>query len=85
MLVGDWENGQITSGSWELKNAGIYEGQFKVGRPYGPGKYTFASGLVQTGEYVEKKPTEDEPEPEVEEGKLVPPNVSWKGTSIVSI
>lgn len=27
MLVGNWENGELVKGSWELKNFGVYEGK----------------------------------------------------------
>lgn len=55
MFVGTWENGQITTGQWELKNAAVYTGNFKLGRPVGEGTFVFESGLQQTGSYVEEK------------------------------
>jgi hypothetical protein len=86
MLVGTWENGTIVTGSWELKGAGVYEGDFKLGRPYGTGKFSFTSGLTQTGAFVEKKLPEGEEEEPVGEGEAPrPPNVEWKGNSIVSM
>jgi hypothetical protein len=83
MLVGVWENGNIVNGSWELKGAGIYEGSFKLGRPYGAGKFSFTSGLKQNGVFVDKPSTGEEEEQE--EGVEKPPNVIWKGDSIVSM
>lgn len=63
----------------------MYEGEFKLGRPFGVGKFSFTSGLVQTGEYIEKKPVEGEEEEPPAEGEAPrPPNVTWKGNSIVS-
>ena len=83
MMKGTWEDGNIKSGSWILKNAGSYEGEFKLGRPYGAGKFTFtSSGLSQTGSFIEKPKGEDEEEPA--EGEVVPPNVTWAGDSIVT-
>lgn len=83
-LVGTWEKGQITTGKWELDGAAVYEGQFKLGRPVGSGTFTFTSGLVQTGAFEEKKPAEGEEEEQAEGEGPKPPNVAWKGNSIVS-
>src|SRR5690606_1008663 len=85
MLIGDWVEGQITTGKWVLKNAAVYEGSFKLGRPFGEGKFSFESGLSQSGAYEVKKLAADEEEEPVEEGEAPrPPNVVWKGNSIVS-
>lgn len=81
-MTGEWENGEIKKGQWVLKGAAVYTGEFKLGRPYGPGNFAFESGLEQSGAYTEKKRTEDEEEPA--EGEVRPPNVSWVGESIVS-
>ena len=81
-MTGTWENGQILAGSWTLKDCSVYTGEFKLGRPYGAGKFDFAGGLSQSGAYEEFK-TEDEEEP-AEGDPPKPPNVAWKGTSIVS-
>jgi hypothetical protein len=86
MLVGTWENGTIVTGAWELKGAGVYEGDFKLGRPFGAGNFSFACGLTQTGSFVAKKLPEGEEEEPVGEGEAPrPPNVEWKGNSIVSM
>ena len=81
-LSGTWEAGSLVKGSWTYKGAGQYDGEFKVGRPYGPGKFSFPSGLSQTGSFTEKPKGEDDEEPE--EGAVVAPNVEWKGDSIVA-
>ena len=83
ILVGTWERGQITIGVWELKQYANYVGEFKLGRPYGPGKFVFENGIVQEGSYVEEKGEEDEPEPEDGE-EPIPPRVAWRGLQIVS-
>ncbi len=83
-LVGTWEKGQITTGKWELDGAAVYEGEFKLGIPVGKGKFTFTSGLVQTGAFEEKKPVEGEEEETGEGEGPKAPNVTWKGDSIVS-
>ena len=84
LLVGNWEAGQIITGKWELKGAAVYDGEFKLGRPFGAGQFTFESGLVQTGEYaVIKAPGEEEEAPAEGEAPK-PPNVTWVGNSIVS-
>ena len=82
MMSGTWEAGTLVTGSWIYKGAGQYDGGFKVGRPFGPGKFSFTSGLEQSGTYAEKPKGEDEEEPA--EGEVVAPNVEWKGESIVS-
>lgn len=84
MFVGNWEHGDFVTGAWEFKGAGVYEGQFKLGRPIGEGKFSFASGLSQTGSYVEHKGAVEGEEEPVEGEAPKPPNVSWKGQSIVS-
>lgn len=85
VLTGTWENGQIVTGKWVWKQAAVYEGEFKLGRPYGAGTFTFSSGLVQKGVYEEKKPAEGEEEEPPAEGEAPrPPNVTWNGESIVS-
>ena len=85
MFVGTWENGQMTTGKWVWKEAAEYQGDFKLGRPFGNGVFNFASGLSQKGVYEEKKPVEGEEEEPVAEGEAPrPPNVTWKGESIVS-
>lgn len=83
VLVGTWQDGQIVTGTWELKKAGVYRGDFKQSTPFGPGKFEFVSGLSQNGTFVEQKTGEEEEEVmEGEEAKR--PNVAWKGDSIVS-
>jgi radial spoke head protein 1 len=49
MMSGTWDNGTIVNGSWILQGAGQFDGNFKLGRPFGAGKFTFASGLSQAG------------------------------------
>ena len=56
-MTGEWVDGQITKGQWVLKGSAVYDGDFKLGRPYGAGKFTFESGLSQSGSYIEKKKT----------------------------
>jgi hypothetical protein len=85
MFIGSWEDGQIAAGRWVLKGAAVYEGAFKAGRPWGEGAFSFASGLSQTGAYQEQKLAEgEEEEPPADGEPAKPPNVAWKGNSIVS-
>ena len=84
LLKGQWEAGQITAGKWELKGAAVYDGEFKMGRPFGAGQFTFASGLVQTGEYAAVKVPGEEEDAPAEGEAPKPPNVTWVGTPIVS-
>jgi hypothetical protein len=83
MMSGTWDAGSLVTGSWILKGAGQYDGNFNMGRPYGTGKYSFPSGLQQTGSYADKPKGEDEEEP-AEGDAPVPPNVEWKGDTIVA-
>lgn len=83
ILNGTWVDGEMVQGSWEWKDAGKYDGAFKLGRPLGTGKFDFASGIVQHGEFVVKK-AGDEEEGGGEEGEAKAPNVVWKGNSIVA-
>jgi len=82
IMTGTWENGQITTGKWALKGYAEYEGGFKLGRPFGQGKFAFTNGLTQTGSFDEKARGEDEEPPA--EDEVVPPNTSWVGDSIVA-
>ena len=85
-MEGEWENGLILTGKWCLANAAVYTGDFKLGRPYGVGKFDFIhSGLTQHGSYVDSKPVEgEEEEEEPAEGEAPrPPKVEWKGQSLV--
>lgn len=84
VLVGNWEAGQLTTGKWELKGAAVFEGEFTLGRPVGPGQFTFESGLVQTGTYAVIKVPGEEEEAAVEGEAPKAPNVAWVGDSIVS-
>jgi hypothetical protein len=67
-----------------MKLSVINAGNFKLGRPYGQGKYTFHSGVSQMGSYEEIKVPIDEQEEDAGEN-LTPPNVVWRGQSIVAI
>ena len=85
ILQGEWVDGQITKGEWVLKGAAVFTGEFKLGRPFGEGKFVFNSTLSQTGAWVQKKLGPDEEEEPVGEGEAPrPPNVTWEGKSIVS-
>jgi hypothetical protein len=85
MFVGTWENGEMTTGAWELKGAAVYTGSFKLSRPFGEGKFDFASGLSQSGSYDVKALAEGEEAEAPEEGAPeLPPNVTWNGANIVA-
>lgn len=82
---GTWKDGQMISGSWEFQGAGKYDGEFKLGRPFGEGTFSFPSGLKQAGSYDVAKPAEGEEVEEPAEGEPEkPPNVVWNGKSIVT-
>lgn len=58
----------------------VFPGSFKLGRPLGEGKFQFKNGYSQEGTFVEVKGGEEE-DPEA---GAKPPNVEWKGKSIVA-
>ena len=86
-MEGEWDNGQIIKGTWQLANMATYTGDFKFGRPYGEGRFDFSkSGLTQSGSYVEVKPVDGEEEDD-EPGEGEPPRapkVEWRGQPVVS-
>lgn len=84
MLVGSWYEGTIVGGNWELKGFGVYSGEFKLGRPFGEGKFVYDNGLQQSGKFVVKKVVGEEEEVPAEGEAPVPPNVEWKGDSVVA-
>mmetsp|Transcript_44974 Transcript_44974/g.57578 ORF Transcript_44974/g.57578 Transcript_44974/m.57578 type:complete len:121 (+) Transcript_44974:478-840(+) len=77
-LNGVWEQGSFVSGDWVLDGAGVYKGSFANGKPSGPGEFTFANGVVQTGEYASPPAGEDDDE------DTPPADPSWAGTPIYS-
>lgn len=81
--MGTWQDGQINKGTWELKGAGKYDGEFERGTPVGEGRFEFLNGIAQEGEYAVVK-AEGEEEEATEEGEAAPPKVTWKGRPIVS-
>ena len=98
MLAGTWDKGFIVAGDWELKDCAVYSGNFRMGVPVGPGKFTFKSGLVLPGTFEEAVPEKspegeqerdpaEEPEgdaPPAEDIPAEPPIVHWRGENIVS-
>lgn len=66
---GLWEKGLFKSGVWEMSKGVKYIGEFKGGRPFGPGTFEFASGLKQTGSYIAPK-DEDSVEENITESEV---------------
>ncbi|CAM9198753.1 unnamed protein product [Discosporangium mesarthrocarpum] len=77
VMQGTWVDGSITEGKWIFKDGTVYTGHFKKGRPIGEGVYSFASGIVQKGQYVV---VGDEEADEEEQ----PPTLLWRGESVVA-
>jgi hypothetical protein len=66
-LVGEWENGKITSGRWIFPNGTFYCGPFRYNKPCGKGVWVFRNGNQLTGEYVQKvKATDDDADAEAD-------------------
>ena len=87
-MGGIWERGQIVKGTWNLADAVVFTGDFKLGRPYGAGKLNFTgSGLTQIGSFDEIKSSQgdeddDEDTSVAEQAKA--PKVEWNGESLVA-
>jgi len=77
-LVGDWNQGKITTGEWIFPNGTFYSGKFRYNKPHGKGVWIFKNGNQLTGEYIQtEQPTEDEPPAEEEEGVVRPDPKVW--------
>lgn len=64
-LVGEWEQGKITSGKWLFPNGTFYCGKFRYNKPFGKGVWVFKNGNQLMGDYIQKEqPNEDEPPPD---------------------
>lgn len=88
VIKGTWVEGELSTGTWELYTGdgfvyATYTGAFKMGKPYGDGKFDFPiSQLAQTGKFEEVKVAGEEEPAEGDAAKA--PNVAWKGDSIVA-
>jgi len=59
-LVGEWENGKITTGRWVFPNGTFYSGRFRYNKPFGKGVWVFNNGNQLTGAYDQKEQKDDE-------------------------
>lgn len=50
-IVGEWENGEITSGKWLFPNGTYFEGSFEKNLPKGEGNWVFENGNKNNGIY----------------------------------
>jgi len=77
-LIGEWENGKMTSGKWIFPNGTFYSGKFRYNKPFGKGVWVFKNGNQLTGTYDQKEQVnEDEPPPDDEEGAPKPDPKVW--------
>ena len=87
-MEGIWDNGQIVKGTWNLADAVLFTGDFKLGRPYGAGKLDFTgSGLTQIGSFDKIKSSqvdEDDDEDSSLTAQAKVPKVEWNGESLVA-
>jgi len=68
-LVGEWDNGKMTSGKWIFPNGTFYSGKFRYNKPFGKGVWVFNNGNQLTGEYLQKEQgDQEEPPADDEEG-----------------
>lgn len=76
-LVGQFENGKITHGSWILPNGACYSGTFRYNKPYGRGVWSLKNGSQIIGEYIQKelKDGEDDGGDDDENAKKPDPKV----------
>lgn len=71
-LIGEWKDGKIVTGHWELMNGTQYQGSFNESKPDGVGMWSFLNGNEQRGKYMQIRgeATEDA------DGNAVPGEVS---------
>ena len=53
-LVGEWFEGKILEGDWNMENGSIYEGQFHNNKPNGVGVWYLSNGNKVVGEYTQQ-------------------------------
>lgn len=51
-IKGEWEHGEIISGTWIFPNGTFYEGIFEKNLPKSRGTWHFVNGNKVTGEYM---------------------------------
>jgi len=54
-LVGTWANGEIREGKFVHEDGTTYTGNFVDNKPLGAGKFEFSSGVVQKGEFIQRR------------------------------
>lgn len=77
-LVGEWQQGQLTSGTWRLKDTGEFVGSFKDGKPDGQGKFALSSGITHSGKYLAV------PNADAAEDEEAAPAITWQGDAVYS-
>ncbi|KAH8055972.1 translation initiation factor IF-2 [Aureococcus anophagefferens] len=82
-LDGTWAKGAFTSGEWQFKDAGNYQGTFEGGQPIGSGKFNFVTAggikIAQEGEYKSDAPVDPDAAEDAE-----PPVRTWHGKPVFS-
>jgi hypothetical protein len=78
-LVGEWDSGKITNGTWIFPNGTRDCGGFRYNKPYGKGVWITRDGSQLTGEYVQKEQEDPDAAPpdDDEEGKPRPDPKVW--------
>lgn len=88
-LKGEWNDGQMTTGTWSLTNGTKYLGNFKNQKPVGEGIWQTSQGTIVEGAYVQQVvPAEDKADSKVAANKDAPPAVAtrafWKTATLVN-
>ncbi len=50
-MKGDWDEGSLQKGKWEMVNGDYYDGEFAYNKPKGAGKWHLKIGNVIAGTY----------------------------------
>jgi radial spoke head protein 1 len=51
-LVGQWFEGRILKGKWEMNDGSVYQGEFQHNKPNGEGTWQLSNGNVVAGRYT---------------------------------
>mmetsp|Transcript_44074 Transcript_44074/g.71417 ORF Transcript_44074/g.71417 Transcript_44074/m.71417 type:complete len:270 (-) Transcript_44074:177-986(-) len=68
-LVGEWQEGKITTGKWIFPNGMFYSGKFRYNKPFGQGIWVFGNGSQLVGAYNQKEQVTEEDAGGGEEGE----------------
>jgi len=83
-IVGDWKNGEIVSGKWQLTNGAHYIGGFKKQKPFGDGVWKFPNQTCVEGAYAQQIVPVDDAEPNKAGIPKTETKVFWKTAAVIN-